>query len=922
MSEAAARYRQAKAIFLLAQQRPQEARDGFLAEACAGDAALRDEVDALLEEDRTRGAALDQLDHTHVLPKLPPGYRIERELGRGGMGVVWLAERDSGDFKQRVALKLLGFDALRDPDRHARFRAERRILASLEHPHIARLIDGGALADGTPFLAMEFVDGERLDVWAERARPQLRDLLRLFVAICRAVQAAHQRLIVHRDLKPANILVDGYGAPKLLDFGIAKLLDDSVEVEVATGTGMQLLTPRYAAPEQVRGEAITTATDVYALGVILYELLTGSSPYGRAAATPDQLRAICDTEPVRPSQATRSDGATGTTSAAHLRGDLDAILLKCLRKESPKRYRGAAELADDLEAFLDRRPVSARAGSTRYAFGKFVARHRVLVASTTVVFAVLVVAMLLLSRQLAETRRERDIAEHERDRATQSFALLQEVLVSADPSVSKGAELTARQILEAGAQRVEAQAWVAPELRAELLARIADTENVLGMREAALAHLDRAEALTGPNDAAIRGVIAVRRLTVAGAAGEMKEVESQSAALLAQIDAGDSTLSISDRTDVLITRANALNFLGRGDESLALLQRALALLPEGPELARKRLSAHSQLGQNLQNLGRLDEAESHLREALRVSLAQGFDPLRVSRDRNNLAGVLAMQGRFAEAMAEHRLGIADFIAIAGREHPEYGVRLNNLGMTEYGAGEIEQSLQHVREAVALNRERYGPQSHIVAVAEANLAGVLTAAGRFAEAQSLIGPAHAGLLAKYGANSLLVLRAARTAGVLAMEQQDFPAARRRFEACEQAAREAQLEANPAAMRCQVGLAELELYGADIEAASTRMERVAVQAAKLDPRHYERGMAALVRARIAFARGDREALAQQLGAVPHEALVEPWQLAWRDLLRAAGEARCDAAAATARGILQARSQTPHPRFAPLCVQEGGA
>ena len=220
MSEAAARYRQAKAIFLRVNERDVSERAAFLAEACGAEALLRAEGETLLADDRTRGAALDHIDHAHALPRLPPGYRIERELGRGGMGVVWLAERDSGDFKQRVALKLLGFDALRDPDRRARFRAERRILASLEHPNIARLIDGGTLADGTPFLAMEFVEGERLDVWAERARPQLRELLKLFVAICRAVQAAHSRLVVHRDLKPANILVDGYGAPKLLDFDI------------------------------------------------------------------------------------------------------------------------------------------------------------------------------------------------------------------------------------------------------------------------------------------------------------------------------------------------------------------------------------------------------------------------------------------------------------------------------------------------------------------------------------------------------------------------------------------------------------------------------------------------------------------------------------------------------------------------------
>ena len=242
------------------------------------------------------------------------------------------------------------------------------------------MIDGGETEDGTPYLAMEYVDGERLDDWVARTRPGLRQLIRVLMSIARALQAAHQRLVVHRDLKPANILIDSYGAPKLLDFGIAKLLDDTSGA-VETATGEQLLTPRYAAPEQIRGEAISTATDVYSFGVMAHELLTGTLPYaGDTKGTPALLRAIVDSEPLRASSAPRADGDTGVSRAA-LRGDIDAILLKCLRKDPAARYRGAADLADDLDAFLHGRPVAARAGSRRYAMVKFAARHRYLVAS-------------------------------------------------------------------------------------------------------------------------------------------------------------------------------------------------------------------------------------------------------------------------------------------------------------------------------------------------------------------------------------------------------------------------------------------------------------------------------------------------------------------------------------------------------------
>ena len=743
MSEAAARYRQAKAIFLLAQQRPQEARDGFLAEACAGDAALRDEVDALLEEDRTRGAALDQLDHTHVLPKLPPGYRIERELGRGGMGVVWLAERDSGDFKQRVALKLLGFDALRDPDRHARFRAERRILASLEHPHIARLIDGGALADGTPFLAMEFVDGERLDVWAERARPQLRDLLRLFVAICRAVQAAHSRLVVHRDLKPANILVDGYGAPKLLDFGIAKLLDDSVEVEVATGTGMQLLTPRYAAPEQVRGEAITTATDVYALGAVLYELLTGSTPFARAASTPDLLRAICDTEPVRPSAALAGTTQASGTTASNLRGDLDAVLLKCLRKEPGKRYRGAAELADDLEAFLDGRPVSARAGSTRYALGKFVARHRYLVASAVLVLGVLLAATVLLLQQLEETRKQRDLAAQERDRAEAVTRFMKGLFREARPLSNDGRVLTVRDAVAKGVEKLQADATLPSLTRGTLESMLADVTRDIGDIDSALLLADRAVNTLLPVSSDAPRELAealLHRATLLQDKGRFDEAESDYRAGLLVVDPVDDVLAAdllsrlasleNDRDDIAAAAVYLRDSRDRLLQVLGYSSLRAAATEAQPSDASDLLSvvvanecASAERG------GRLVEALElcEFSLALKRRLYPGNEG-RLEATLDVIGNIHSRRGDHAEAANFHRRSLEIAERVYGPDHSNVAISLLNLGLDLAQTGDTAGGRAMYERSIAIFTARHGAEHRFTLIARNNLANLFMTTG--------------------------------------------------------------------------------------------------------------------------------------------------------------------------------------------------
>jgi len=345
-------------------------------------------------------------------------YEIVSEIGRGGMGAVYLARRHD-DFEKRVAVKLVR-TGLADPEALSRFLSERRIAARLEHPNIARLLDGGATPDGEPYFVMEYVEGEPLLDYCQRRAATLDDRLSIFEQVCGAVAFAHRNLVVHRDIKPANILVTPDGCPKLLDFGIARLLDSEGRSTGGTETLHPVMTPDYASPEQVRGAPITTATDVYSLGVVLYELLTGRRPYRLVTGRTDELiRVVCSTEPVRPSTAVRRErapgeddddagsppaGETGESLARKLRGDLDAITRKAMRKEPEHRYASVDQLAGDLDRYRRRQPVMARRGTVGYRAGKFARRHRIGLAAAAVVLLALGVAA---GATLQEARRAR-----------------------------------------------------------------------------------------------------------------------------------------------------------------------------------------------------------------------------------------------------------------------------------------------------------------------------------------------------------------------------------------------------------------------------------------------------------------------------------------------------------------------------------
>ena len=414
------RWQQARDVFAAALEQPLERRDAFLDQACGAETELRREVASLLAADADARGFLSQpaglpVPEADLKGRRLGPYRIVGQAGRGGMGLVYRAVRDDDVFQKTVALKLVRAGA--SPEHLRRLAKERQILARLQHPNIATIFDGGTTEEGQPYLVLEYVDGQPLDAWCNAKGLGMRARLEMFLIICAAVHYAHQSLIVHRDLKPGNILVTAEGQPKLLDFGIAKLLAAGVDPDEApTVSVLPMMTPAYASPEQVRGLPVTTASDVYSLGVVLYELLTGQRPYAlREESLEDVFRAVCATEPRAPSAMLRAYGPTAPASARELRGDIDTIVLKALRKEPERRYLSAQELAEDLRRHLRGLPVLARGDTWAYRSGKFVGRHRVVVGAAVLVLATLVGG-------LAMTVHQAHIAEANRVRAEKRFA--------------------------------------------------------------------------------------------------------------------------------------------------------------------------------------------------------------------------------------------------------------------------------------------------------------------------------------------------------------------------------------------------------------------------------------------------------------------------------------------------------------------
>ena len=461
------RWAQVRQIFEGALERAEVDRAAYLRVVCARDDELRREVESLLSSHDSAGdflekpaANLSGVTQTLVssveVPEYPPGYRVgpyelQKCIGRGGMGSVWLAARFGSDFKKQVAIKLVkrGMDT---QEILRRFRLERQVLAGLTHPNIATLIDGGSTQDGLPYLVMEYVEGIRIDRYCENHKSTITERLRLFRDVCGAVQYAHGNLVVHRDLKAGNILVTADGVPKLLDFGIAKLMRTEFDTLAAAETRPELrpMTLDYASPEQVRGEPITTATDVYSLGVLLYKLLTGKSPYGAEAETDVALRkAICEKEPGKPSSVVLTDEKAVIPQATQridlaeeetrdkarrrlkkkLAGDLDMIVLMALRKEPQRRYASVEQFSEDIRRYMEGRPVIARSDTFGYRAAKFTRRNLVAVAAASI-FAAMLAGMAIIEQRAAARAARLEASAEERIRTLEADLLRQQIELS------------------------------------------------------------------------------------------------------------------------------------------------------------------------------------------------------------------------------------------------------------------------------------------------------------------------------------------------------------------------------------------------------------------------------------------------------------------------------------------------------------
>ncbi|ODU46191.1 serine/threonine-protein kinase [uncultured Aquimonas sp.] len=653
--------------------------EALLCAATAADSSQVAHKDAIAE--RVRGAAAAAL--RGALPERIGPWRILDLVGEGGMGVVLLGERDDGEYDRRVALKLVrGYVSERVRER---FRRERQLLAALEHPHIAGLIDGGTTEAGEPWLAMPFIEGLQLREWLRGEHPPaLRERLMLFATLCRAVHHAHQRLVVHRDLKPSNVMVRADGGPVLLDFGIAKLIDDTEGGETQT----RAMTPRYASPEQLLGLPVTTATDVYGLGLLLYEMLAGEVPERGEGA-----RAASTELPAASAAALSSSAGPWRAEAPRLRGDLDRIVHRAVRTDPAARYPSALALAEDVEAFLEGRPVQAAGRHRLYLLRRFIGRHRLGVAAATIaVFAVGSVS--LQWKQERDRALEAEAAAHREAAAAQGVtAFLEGLFSELDPGVHGGRELSARALLALGRERIPPAATAGVELRARLQASIG-----------------RIYANAGETDAAI--------------------------ALLSEADpvlqrSADAPTRMAARKSL----ANALNVAGRHAEAnpLAVTLAADALAQTPPD---RMMAAHAgtEIGISAEQLGRRDEAMAAFARSEALFAAEGAQG-ELGAMLHNRAWLLERSGDYAAALAGYEEAAARKIAVYGPEHPQ-------VEPSQYGRAKMLSLLGRYREAADLMLETLpivekvsGPRSAPMSFTLSMLGSIHLDLGEFAQAEA-------------------------------------------------------------------------------------------------------------------------------------------------------------------------------------------
>ncbi len=687
-------------------------------------------------------------------------YQLLHLLGSGGMGEVYLAERVDQEFEQKVAIKLVRRDLI-PVDVYARLRTERQILANLQHPNIARLLDGGTTEDGTPYLVMEYIDGTAINVYCDRHRLNIEQRLHLFCKVCAAVQYAHQSLIVHRDLKANNILVTDDGEPKLLDFGIAKLLNDNNDNDnpQLTQHGWRVMTPAHASPEQVTGDVITTASDIYVLGLLLYQLLCGQ----RAVTIPANARMaeiqrlVCQQMPTRPSETLLALSKAHTQPAKdiaftrratikylykQLKGDLNNIVMMALRKEPQRRYLTATQLAEDIQHWLLGQPVIATQDSWAYRCSKFIRRHRYAVVASALTIVMLSTFSVVTYRQSQALTRERDAVTLERNRAQQISSFLIDMFELSDPAHNRGNDLKAQELLEVGARRIESDLKSYPETRATLLNTIGRVYNSLGLYKEASSVLEKSLALR-------QQLYGQPHPEVGTSINDLSETEIA----LGELDSADQSLQQSLRAlspsdtkskhATSMVRARSWYLLGRialerGEYENAEqhFKQAIQMYDAlGQKNSIDQAAVMTQLGKALSEQYKEADAEPWLRQALNIGQAQlGVDHPQVAEQMARLADALEGQGKYDEASSWFKQSLNIKRKILGSKHPDTVDTLENYGNFLRRNGNFDEARTILNEALQINTELYGARHEYIGYDSVNLGLLDYDQGRYTSAE--------------------------------------------------------------------------------------------------------------------------------------------------------------------------------------------
>lgn len=790
-----------KQVFASALEVEPGDRAAVLDELCGDDTDFRDEVESWLASYLESEGFIETpiFSASSLIDTTPPSvgrqfgnYTIIREIGHGGMGAVFLAGRNDGEFEQQVAVKIVR-QAIVETESINQFRRERQILASLSHPNIAKLLDGGVTADGTPFLAMEFVEGKSIIKYADSKGLGLDERLKLFIRVCKAVTYAHRNLIIHRDLKPANILVTDEGEPKLLDFGLARIVDVAAPDSDQTQTAFRALTPAYASPEQLCGQPVSTASDIYSLGVVLYELLTGERPFLFEGKSLDEIiRTVTSQDPPAPSEMARAlsndinakkNRPRSAIRDPHLKGDLDNIILMALRREPERRYLSVEAFADDIERSLLGRPVAARANTRYYRSSKFVRRHKIAVAAA---FLVLVSLIGGIAVSLWQTRQ----AKLEKAKAEAVSDFLQSMLSASAPQNSPvygTNDLTVKELLDEASKRLATEELsTQPEVKMTLQRVIASSYLAIGQHDLAEQNLNALyEAQTKfygeENEETLKTLVLFGTLWVEkGDFAKADQFYGQRLSILRMAQRkGDIT------ADYLATALSDYALLRRahGDSKAAeaLLREAVALRDGPYALSEASLGiTESVLALTLADQGNFTEAEMIIRARLASIRSLGHEnSAEMASNLTGLGNFLTEQGKFDEALAElgeaeglyRRLNAPTFLGLADNlrlqaqalvsqkkfdeaenkinealaiyrtsstaNHINYPTAIMIQGVIYGQTNRKGQAEDLLREAVRLRAERLPPSHFMLATANGSLGEFLAEQHRVAEAEPLL-----------------------------------------------------------------------------------------------------------------------------------------------------------------------------------------